>query len=396
MPQYSLASSTWGLQEIEAIQRVIETGNFTMGENVRKYENVFAKKFGARFGVMLNSGSSANLALLTACRYSMTNSIKEGDEVIVPAVSWSTTYYPVSQIGAKLKFVDVNRYSLNIEIEEIKKAINRNTKAIFAVNLLGNPAEWLEMQNLAEEHGLILLEDNCESLGAKAYGKNSGTFGLGGTFSSFFSHHISTMEGGMVLTDDESLFQHMKSIRAHGWTRDLPASNFVWNKTGDDWEDLFRFVLPGYNLRPLEMEAAIGIIQLEKFDSFLVERKKNAKFLRSLMSELTCIDMQIENGESSWFGFALILKNELQGTRKQLVNILTSENIESRPIVSGNFTRNPVIKHLNHAPIGKMPNADYIHENGLFVGNHHYDLSIEIEHLINVLKRFERGILKND
>jgi CDP-6-deoxy-D-xylo-4-hexulose-3-dehydrase len=178
MPQYSLASSTWGLQEIEAIQRVIKTGNFTMGENVRKYEKVFAKKFGARFGVMLNSGSSANLALLTACRYSMTNSIKEGDEVIVPAVSWSTTYYPVSQIGAKLKFVDVNRYSLNIEIEEIKKAINRNTKAIFAVNLLGNPAEWLAMQNLAEEHGLILLEDNCESLGAKAYGKNSGTFGL--------------------------------------------------------------------------------------------------------------------------------------------------------------------------------------------------------------------------
>jgi len=396
MPHYGLASSTWGSEELEAIQRVVDSGNFTMGENVRIYENSFAKKFGSRFGIMLNSGSSANLALLTACRYSSTNSIKPDDEIIVPAVSWSTTYYPVSQVGAKLRFVDVDRNTLNIRVDEVKRAINKKTRAIFAVNLLGNPAEWSEMQKLAEEYGLILLEDNCESLGARAYGRYSGTFGLGGTFSSFFSHHISTMEGGMVLTDDESLIQHMQSIRAHGWTRELPINNFVWPKTGDDWEDLFNFVLPGYNLRPLEIEAAIGLTQLEKLDSFLLARKENAKFLKSMIVELTCIDMQIENGESSWFGFALILKDKLQGSRKQLVKMLKDENIESRPVVSGNFTRNPVMKHLHHAPIGELPNADYIHENGLFVGNHHYDLSNEIVHLVDVLKRFERGILENE
>lgn len=388
MSKYPLASSTWDDEEIQAIQSVIASGRFTMGEQVREYEDRFAEKIGSNYAVMVNSGSSANLALLAACRYRKEPLLQPGDEVLVPAVSWSTTYYPVNQIGFTLKFVDIDPLTLNIDIKKVESAIGPKTKAIFAVNLLGNTADWVSLREIAREHDLILLEDNCESLGATLDGQPAGTFGIGGTFSSFFSHHISTMEGGMIVTDDESLFHTIKSLRAHGWTRDLPPINHVYNKTGSEWDDLFRFVLPGYNLRPLEMEAAIGKVQLSKLDSFVAVRRSNAeKFLNS-MSGLDDYRVQKENGKSSWFGFSLVLQGRLKGQRQKLVEELTRAGIDARPIVTGNFTRNPVISHLDHAPIGPLPVADEIHEEGLFVGNHHYDLSKELELLTNTLDDF--------
>ena len=390
MTNYSLASSTWDDEEIEAIQTVIESGRFTMGNQVIEFEEHFSEKMGSDFSVMVNSGSSANLALLAACRYRKEPLIKLGDEVLVPAVSWSTTYYPVNQLGFTLKFVDIDANSLNIDVKKVEAAIGPKTKAIFAVNLLGNIADWISLREIALEHDLILLEDNCESLGATLGGQQAGTFGIGGTFSSFFSHHISTMEGGLITTNDEPLFHALRSLRAHGWTRDLPPTNHVFNKTGDEWDDLYRFVLPGYNLRPLEMEAAIGKVQLTKLDSFIKVRRSNAeKFLQS-MSELEGYRLQTENGESSWFGFSIVLEGRLKGQRRALVEELNRAGIDCRPIVTGNFTRNPVISLLEHAPIGPLPVADEIHEEGLFVGNHHYDLSKEFDLLINTLSEFKR------
>lgn len=391
MPNYPLASSSWNDEEIQAIQSVINSGLFTMGAQVREFEELFAKQLGSQFAVMVNSGSSANLALLAACRYRKEPLMQPGDEVIVPAVSWSTTYYPVNQIGFTLKFVDIDALSLNIDIEKVEAAIGPKTKAIFAVNLLGNTADWVSLREIAQEHKLILLEDNAESLGATLKGQSAGTFGIGGTFSSFFSHHISTMEGGMIVTDDESLFHALKSLRAHGWTRDLPPINHVYNKTGSEWDDLFRFVLPGYNLRPLEMEAAIGKVQLAKLDSFVKVRRSNAEKFLKYMSGLNDYRIQKENGESSWFGFSILLEGRLKGKRQALVKELTKAGIDSRPIVTGNFTRNPVIRHLDHAPIGPLPVADEIHEEGLFVGNHHYDLAQELELLANTLNDFRGG-----
>ena len=275
-------------------------------------------------------------------------------------------------------------------MKKVEAAIGPKTRAIFAVNLLGNTADWTSLQEIAREHNLILLEDNCESLGATLEGRSAGTFGIGGTFSSFFSHHISTMEGGMIITDDEPLFHTLKSLRAHGWTRELPSTNHVYNKTGSEWDDLFRFVLPGYNLRPLEMEAAVGQVQLSKLDSFVKARRSNAERFLKLMSGLDGYRAQKENGESSWFGFSIVLEGRLKGQRQKLVEKLTRAGIDCRPIVTGNFTRNPVIDHLDHAPIGPLPIADEIHEEGLFVGNHHYDLSKELELLANTLIDFKR------
>jgi CDP-6-deoxy-D-xylo-4-hexulose-3-dehydrase len=389
---YQLASSTWGQEEIDAIQRVIESGRFTMAEEVLSFERDFASHLGAKFAVMLNSGSSANLALMTSLRYLNRPLTNPGDEVIVPAVSWSTTYYPVNQTGCILKFVDIDPDTLNLDVNKVVEAISKRTRAILVVNLLGNPADWIALKEIAEEHDLLLIEDNCESLGAKFLGKQAGTLGFAGSYSSFFSHHISTMEGGIVTTDDEAMYHTLKSVRAHGWTRDLPEKNFVFDKTGESWDDMFRFVLPGFNLRPLEIEAAIGKVQLRKLDSFVSVRRKNSeKFLR-MMSNFSDLRSQKEVGESSWFGFSIVLEGKLRGRRSKLVSMLNKASIESRPIVAGNFTRNPVIKHLDCAPIPALPVADDIHDNGLFVGNHHFDLSEEIDHLANVLEAFSGEI----
>jgi CDP-6-deoxy-D-xylo-4-hexulose-3-dehydrase len=328
--------------------------------------------------------------MLTSLRYRSEPFISPGDEIIVPAVSWSTTYYPVNQTGCVLKFVDIDPDTLNLDVKKVVEAITEKTKAIFVVNLLGNPAEWSKLQDIAAKYHLHLIEDNCESLGAKFSGQYTGTLGFAGTYSSFFSHHISTMEGGMVTTNDEDMYHTLKSIRAHGWTRDLPDKNFVFDKTGSTWDDMFRFVLPGYNLRPLEIEAAIGKEQLKKLDSFVTARRENADYFLNVISDLCDFRPQKEVGESSWFGFSLVLQGKLKGHRSELITLLDSAGIESRPIVTGNFTRNPVIKHLDCAPIPSLPVADDIHDNGLFVGNHHFNLTKEIDLLAKVLLDFSR------
>lgn len=392
MAKYPLSSTTWDHSEIQAINEVVESGNFTMGLQVAEFEKEFASYAGGKYSVMVNSGSSANLVLLSACRYMKEPRFNPGDEIIAPAVSWSTTYYPIDQNGATIKFVDISSDSLNIDVSKIEEAITSRTKAIFVVNLLGNPADWEALEKIAQEYNLTLLEDNAESLGGAIGSKKLGTFGFGGTHSTFFSHHMSTMEGGLVVTDDEVLYQTMKSVRAHGWTRDLPDQNHVYNKTGSRWDDLFRFVIPGYNLRPLEIEAAIGRMQLKKLPNFIDARRTNAAYFLDQTKSFSSVSTQVENGSSSWFGFSLVLKDKYLGKRAKLLEILESAEIESRPIVTGNFTRNPVIKHLSHAPLEKYPSADLIHDNGLFVGNHHYDLKDKIDLLCEALADFERSI----
>ena len=385
---YPLATTTWDTSEYEAMQRVIASGNFTMGEEVKLFEESFANSFASKYAVMSNSGSSANLLALAAIRYSSFMRTPEKDEVIVPAVSWSTTYYPITQMGFKLKFVDIDLNTLNASVESITDAIGPKTAGIVVVNLLGNPSELEEIRSLADAHDLFMIEDNCESLGAKYNGKLAGTFGDIGTFSSFFSHHISTMEGGVSVTDSLELKQVMTSLRAHGWTRELAFENHVHNKTGDEFDDLFRFVLPGYNLRPLELEGAIGREQIKKVTGIIAGRRINAAKFQKLMAKFPEIKIQSEIGESSWFGFSLILQGGEIGRRSDLVSVLKSNSIAVRPIVAGNFTRNPVMKHLPHVEFNDLKNADRVHTDGLFIGNHHYPMEQEFELLDSALSKF--------
>jgi len=386
-PAYPLATTTWDDAEYAALQDVIASGRFTNGPRVREFESAFAAHFGAQFAVMVNSGSSANLIAVAAAVLDPRFDLSRGDEVLVPAVSWPTTYYPLSQYGLKPRFVDIDLDTLNVDLDLLEAAIGPRTKAIMAVNLLGNPNDLVRLRTIAETHGLVLLEDNCESLGAVHDGINAGTAGLAGTFSSFFSHHIATMEGGLIVTDDEQLYQEMLSLRSHGWTRELPDRNHVHDKSGDAWDDLFRFVLPGYNVRPLEMEGALGLEQLKKVPALIQGRRENAAYFQERFADIDAVRIQRETGQSSWFGFSMILEGPLSGRRADVVRAFTEAGIESRPIVAGNFTRNPVMAHLDALVPEALSAADRVHTDGLFVGNHHYPVHGGLDLVAETIER---------
>lgn len=385
--KYPLASTTWDEAEYQAIDRVVKSGMFSMGKEVSQFEKQFAEWVGSRYAVMVNSGSSANLAMIAALMFRRMGSLKRGDEVIVPAVSWSTTYHPLQQYGLKLKFVDIDRETLNIDVDKLKAAITSDTKAILAVNLLGNSNDFSSIRSIIGQREIILLEDNCESLGATFEGKQAGTHGLMGTFSSFFSHHISTMEGGVVVTDDEELYHILLCIRAHGWTRNLPKNNLVCGEKSDNFfEESFRFVLPGYNLRPLEMSGAIGQEQMKKLNSMIAERRKNAEYFSELFDKHPWLSMQKEIGQSSWFGFSLLLSEDAPISRNELMKKLSANEIDVRPIVAGNFAKNEVLKWFEYSIHSNLENSEYIDRNGFFVGNHHYSLTNSIDHLYGLVK----------
>ncbi|WP_396160828.1 DegT/DnrJ/EryC1/StrS family aminotransferase [Flavobacterium sp.] len=386
MIKYPLASSTWDEKEIEAINRVIAKDMYTMGEGVKQFEENFATYVKSKYAVMVNSGSSANLIAVAAMFFTKNPKLKRGDEVIVPAVSWSTTYYPLAQYGLKLKFVDVDLYTLNFDLEQLKKAVSENTKMILAVNLLGNPNDFDAIKEIIGDKDIILMEDNCESMGAEFKGKQAGTFGLVGTFSTFYSHHMATMEGGLIVTDDAEMYHVMICLRAHGWTRHLPKENHVSNKSDNAFDESFRFILPGYNVRPVEMSGEIGVEQLKKLPSFLEYRRKNAELFVTLFKNHKDFYIQKDIDNSSWFGFSFIIKPESTLDRTEIIKKLETNHIDCRPIVTGDFTKNEVLKYFDYEIFGEMKNAQYLDKKGFFVGNHQVDLTKEINHLFEVLK----------
>lgn len=393
VPRYPLAATTWDRDEYDALQRVIASGNFTMGSEVQAFEAMFASYIGSKYCVMVNSGSSANLLMIAALRYSQNPILQTnpGDEVIVPAVSWSTTYFPSQQYGLKLKFVDIDIDTLNYDLDALSAAVGPSTRVILAVNLLGNPNDFSRIGEIIGDREILLLEDNCESLGAELNGRKAGTFGIMGSYSSFFSHHISTMEGGMIVTDDEEMYHLLLSLRAHGWTRNLPKYNLVCGIKSDNvFDEAFKFVLPGYNLRPLEMSGAIGVEQLKKLPSMIEVRRENAKVFKRLTSEFDWVRTQREIGESSWFGFSMIIDPSTGLTRQDLIKALDAHGVECRPIVAGNFAKNDVLRWFDFEIFGPLRNADNLDKNGLFVGNHHYPLAIEFDALQEALITVDR------
>jgi len=388
---YPLANSAWDHEEYEAIQSVIQSGMFTMGQKVAEFEKAFADYVGSRYCVMVNSGSSANLVMIGALRYKSESPLLPGAEVIVPAVSWSTTYYPLYQYGLKLRFVDIDKDTLNFDLEKLEQAITPNTRAILAVNLLGNPNDFNKIKTIIGDRDIVLLEDNCESMGATFEGKQTGTFGLMGTYSSFFSHHISTMEGGMVVTDDEEIYHILLALRAHGWTRNLPKQNMITtDKSDDPFTEAFRFVLPGYNLRPLEMSGALGLAQLRKLPMIVRERRNNAERFLQIMKQFPYLRTQKEIGESSWFGFSMIVEPDANVSREHLISALTAAKVDTRPIVAGNFAKNEVLKWFDYTIAGDLTNAERIDDAGFFIGNHHYPLDSEFELLQSELGKVNR------
>jgi len=387
---YSLASTTWDSKEYDAMQKVIDSSMFTMGKNVNEFEKNFSIKFNSKYSVMVNSGSSANLLMIASLFFTNDGryKLKRGDEIIVPSVSWSTTYYPLLQYGLKVKFVDINLNTLNFDLNSLENAVTEKTKAIFIVNLLGNSNDFERIDEIISKKNknIIKLLDNCESMGSKFKGKNTGEYVLISSYSTFFSHHISTMEGGVITTDNEELYHILLSLRAHGWTRQLPNNNLVTGqKSSNPFDESFKFVLPGYNVRPMELSGAIGIEQLKKLDDLVYQRRQNAQTFVDLFSDFDNFIIQKEIGDSSWFGFSLIINPNSTLDRNLIIQKLENNNIETRPVVAGNFVKNPVIKYFDYEVENNLKNSDIVHTNGFFVGNHHYCLKDQLFLLREVL-----------
>lgn len=383
---YDLASTTWGDEEIAAIHRVIERDRFTMGEHVRRFEDAFAAHLGMKHAVMVNSGSSANLVAVAALFYKRERPLARGDEAIVPAISWATTYHPLQQYGLTLRFVDVDLQTLNMDVTRLEAAITPRTRIVVAVSILGNPAPLDLIRAFCDARGLYLLEDNCESLGASLDGRPTGTFGDLNTFSTFYSHHISTMEGGLLVTNDVEIDHLARAIRNHGWARDVPSDSWLNDGRADDpFFEAYRFVVPGYNVRPLEICGAIGLEQLKKLERMVEVRRQNAALFVNLFKDDERFIIQRENGRSSWFSFTLILNPALGIDRARVMDALRHADIGFRMITGGCFLRHEAIRHFDYSTAGEIVHANTAHDHGFFVGNHPRDLTKEITRLRDVL-----------
>jgi CDP-4-dehydro-6-deoxyglucose reductase, E1 len=384
---YELSSTGWGQEELDAMQRVLRSGRFTMGPQVRLFEDAFAARFGLKHAVMVNSGSSANLVGVAALAYRSTRPLQRGDEVIVPAISWATTFHPLQQYGLKLRFVDVELDTLNMDVSKLEAALTPGTRMVVAVSILGNPAPLDRIRAFCDAHDLILFEDNCESLGASLNGRPCGTFGDISTFSTYYSHHISTMEGGLLVTNDSEIDHLARAIRNHGWARDVPADSILnqGQRLVEPFVEAYRFVVPGYNVRPLELTAAVGIEQLRKLDDMLAVRRRNAAHFVKLLEDDPRFVIQRENGSSSWFSFTMILKPHAGLDLDRVLDALRTASIEFRMITGGCFPQHAAVKFFDYEIVGNLDNAKQAHERGFFVGNHPRDITAELDHLRAVL-----------
>lgn len=388
--RYNLAYFSWDKNEFSALNNSISKLSFSMGPKVKEFEKKFASKFKSKYAVMSNSGTSAIFLSFLSLFYTKKNFLKIGDEIIVPGLSWSTSYSPIHILGLKLKFVDISYKTLNIDEKLIEKSITKKTKAILAVNLLGLSCNFDYLKKISIKYNLHLIEDNCESLGAKFKNRYTGTIGSLGAFSFFFSHHLQTMEGGMTLTNNKELYEIMKSCRAHGWTRDLSDSKIFSRPSNKDYRSKFHFILPGMNLRPLELSAVVGIEQLKKMNKFINIRKKNAKYFYSVFNDNDDFDLQDYSKDSSFFSFALIKKKNSKINIRKFTKYLQKNNIEIRPIAAGAILNQPVgnFYSKNSNTKKNLLNSNYISENGFYVGNGSENLKSNIDYLYYLYKNF--------
>ena len=388
--QIPLAVPSYNHEEvIDALDSMLSTW-VTMGKKVKSFEEQFSNYIGCKNGIMVNSGSSANLLALSILSNPATeNSIKRDSQIITPAVTWATTVSPIINVGCTPMFVDVDLDTLCVNTEEIKEAINSKTACLLPVHLMGNPCNMQEISKISKEHDLYLVEDACEAPGATFDDKKVGSFGDLGTFSFFMSHHISTIEGGMIVTNNEELAEMGKTLRTFGWTRDLKNKNKI-NSEYPEIDPRFLFVNTGYNFRPTEIQGAFGRNQLPKLESLIKIRRENALFWNDELSKyseyLILPKRNLEN--HVYFGYAITIKKNSPFSREKLTKFLESKGIETRPIMSGNYIEQPAAKLINYQKHGELNNAKLIMRNSFFIGNHHKVTQKERELVVNSFNDF--------
>lgn len=366
-----LHEPTFGEDEIAAVVEVMRSTNVTSGEKVRAMERAFEEMYPGSHAVMCNSGSSANLlAVAEQCSPLRPQRLNRGDGVIVSALSWSTTVWPWVQYGLRPIIVDIDPDTLNIDPEQVKRYAGE-AKAVMPVHVYGNPCDMTEIQGIAADAGLVLIEDCCEALGASIDGRPVGSYGTA-TFSFYFSHHITTFEGGMVITPSAAAADRMRMIRAHGWTRDC-----LRYKADHPTDPKFTFVHDGYNLRASEINAAIGLVQLPKLERFVANRRHIAEELQRVFEGRWT---QREHGRSSWFGFCL--------RGKALRRLLEAHGVETRSVICGNIARQPGMNLYPHT-CGDLPHADKVMDEGFSIGCHQDMTTEDVDRIANTLDGWE-------
>lgn len=381
------------VHDFDDIQNVIQnllTEKFTMGEQVSMFEKTFADYVGSKYAIMVNSGSSANLIALSAItNYKHSNKLDPGDEVLVPVICWSTSVFPIIQCNLTPVFVDVDPKTLNVDLADLESKITSKTKAIMLVHVLGNCTNMTGLMDIVKRHNLILIEDTCESLGSTYNNKYLGTFGTIGTYSFYYSHHITTIEGGMVVCDDEETYELIKCLRAHGWSRGLKDKSNI-EKQHPDLDPRFTFCNLGYNFRPMELQATMGISQLQKLKTKNSNRQENYNKIKTRIqndsrNKFLSFPQESVGANVVWFGVTLFVNKEIK--LSDYLDYLTNNGVENRPIVTGNIVRQPVIKDLytNLSPLD-FPNAEYCHFSGLFIGLSSGIMSDEsVKELVDIL-----------
>ncbi len=350
----------FGADEVLGALDSLMSTHVTMGAKTAAFERAWAAYCGQRHGVMVNSGSSANLLMLAALVEN--GHLRPGDEVIVPAVAWSTSLFPITQAGLVPVVVDVDPATLNLDVDAALRAVGPRTRAVLAVHLLGCPSPLARLR----EAGLLVLEDACGAHGASVEGKRVGGHGTAATFSFFYSHHLTTIEGGMVLTSDDALADTLRSLRAHGWVRER-TDRAALAAASPEIDARFLFVSAGYNLRPTEVQAAFGLAQLPRLDPWVARRRANHADWCARLADMPGITVFPEPAGSVHAGFAFPFL--VEGDRAAVMAHLEAQRIATRPISGSNLARQPAFRHLNGRIHGALAVADRVHTNGIFVGN---------------------------
>ena len=373
-PVVRLHEPSFGPEEILACTECLLSQQVTLGKKVRAFEDAFAGKYGWSDGVMVNSGSSANLLAISALTNpDCADGLRPGDEVIVPALSWSTSVWPLIQCGLVPVIVDIDPLTLNIDPQEIERAIGPKTRGLLIIHVYGNPCDMTAIEDICRRKNLILIEDSCEAHGSSYNGRPVGDFGRVSTFSFYYSHHITTIEGGVCVTKDRELAELMRVLRAHGWVRELKEPQVFFDQY-PDIDRKFLFVNLGYNLRPTEIAGAMGLVQLPKLDTFVKVRRDNAAwFLDNLSrySEFMGFQSETKQGESSWFGFPVTLNKDAPFSKPEFTQFLYDRGIETRPIICGNIAKQPALQRQKHRVQGDLSHSTNVMRNAFSFGNHH-------------------------
>ena len=369
---YPLLEKGFTSEDIMRGIEVLLSRKLTMSDITKKFENKFSNYVGSKYALMVNSGSSANLlSAFALVNPKKKKRLKPGDKFIIPAICWSTSLWPLVQCGLKPEFIDVDRSNYCLDVNLLNKSTK--AKAIMNIHILGNSTNMDKLNNFIKSKNMYMIEDTCEALGSKFKSKHLGTFGDFGTYSFYYSHQITSGEGGMIVCKTKEDYELIHTMRAHGWDRGLRSSK----------KNNFNFINSGFNLRPMDLTAAIGLSQLKRLNKMIKSRSKNRKLIINNIKKSELWDNQFsffnpnENVKPSWFGLPFLINQKFINKKEKFMKYLNSSGIETRPILSGNFLNQPSCKLYNFRFDKKnFKSSQNIEDRGFFIGLPTSDMTV--------------------